>query len=663
MGAGGSATQTVEVIPSGANTQQSSASTHGIGLGSERRPCSTSSASTAGAERGAVGILSGRPGVFFDDRASAGSWQFQSAGAVNIYENWTDFEEAANSRLEEAYVDGKPQCQLVIQGRMVTADFQQLVLLRAHGSFHCSHGSGVYGHQSNQSSSGASTSGSGYGGNGMQERIRRVQRGSNNGSSSSATFSGLGRSGTYFFSDPFSDGPKPVGGQHNPGGGLRGEDDHDDASNDALLESKSLGNVALTNTTMQIHSEGTIRAATQQKLVVLKPKLLYTIKAHEEPIYSLSVDPSGSKVLSGSKDGTLRLWEVPTGFVMQEFEQTPGQVISVSLSKTKSLAISGSDDDKVRLYHLNQKTPAAVLEGHSHKVYGVVFAADSRTALSASMDGTFRQWDLTAQCCIRSIHAHSQPVFSVAAGPRSSWLVLSASDDNLAKVHDLRLHQQRSVVATLRGHAKTLWGCDIRYDELEAATCGMDKRIMLWDLRFLNTALPSNSSTGSDSPGESNSAFGGRPHTTSISPPPAPIALDPSTKSNTSPHTGTPPSATSGPAASITSPVDPAGGLSKRPVQTLGIHQKAIHWVEYAPDGNSVFSCSRDLTWKLTGTKYGHELMSADAHAGNVFRVCYNAVSNQVFTCSSDKTVKVWEVESSVFTREAEAFQDSDDDP
>ena len=131
--------------------------------------------------------------------------------------------------------------------------------------------------------------------------------------------------------------------------------------------------------------------------------------------------------------------------------------------------------------------PILKLEGHTHKVYTVNFL-DSHTLLSGSMDNDLRLWDLNKGVCSRVVSAHESSVFFSCVSPRSKNVVLSASDDCSMVQHDFR--EKDSVVARFAGHEKTLWGCDIRFDEGQYVSCGMDAKVMLWDPR--NSSTPTN---------------------------------------------------------------------------------------------------------------------------------------------------------------------------
>jgi WD40 repeat protein len=229
----------------------------------------------------------------------------------------------------------------------------------------------------------------------------------------------------------------------------------------------------------------------------LRPTLHSTIKAHTAPVFGTAFNLAGDKILTGSKDGTCKFWELETAFVVREFEEHPGAVLACAINKTKvNVVATGCDDSYVRIFSTGECPAKHTLEGHQHKVYNVTFTSDGKHLLSSSMDGCLRQWDATTGQCLNESNAHASSIFSLQSGPRSPWLAITASDDALLAAHDLRL--ARTVTHRYVGHEKTLWGCDIRFDEDQYLSCGMDSKVVAWDPR--NPSGPYNTITSHRNP-------------------------------------------------------------------------------------------------------------------------------------------------------------------
>jgi WD40 repeat protein len=84
------------------------------------------------------------------------------------------------------------------------------------------------------------------------------------------------------------------------------------------------------------------------------PKEPSTIEClgHAGAIHSIAFTPNGQYALSGSADGTIKLWEVETGQEVHSFSGHKDEVLSVALSPNGECALSGSRDGIMKLWRI-----------------------------------------------------------------------------------------------------------------------------------------------------------------------------------------------------------------------------------------------------------------------------------------------------------------------
>ncbi|HMF18018.1 MAG TPA: hypothetical protein VKE98_12470, partial [Gemmataceae bacterium] len=104
-------------------------------------------------------------------------------------------------------------------------------------------------------------------------------------------------------------------------------------------------------------------------------------------------------VLSGSRDGTVRFWNVAQKKQVARLEGHAGAVDSVVLSPDGATAVSGGEDKTVRLWSVAAGKELHCFKGHENAVIHVQFAADGRFVNSSSgqhlnTERTWRRWDL-----------------------------------------------------------------------------------------------------------------------------------------------------------------------------------------------------------------------------------------------------------------------------
>jgi WD40 repeat protein len=162
--------------------------------------------------------------------------------------------------------------------------------------------------------------------------------------------------------------------------------------------------------------------------------LIRTIDHPGKPV-ALAVLPNG-RVVSGSSDGTLRVWDVESGQTLQRLESHAYglyEVRAVAVLDSRRV-VSGSDERSLRVWDVESGQTLQVLEGHSGGVYAVA-VLDSRRVVSGSLEGTLRVLDVASSQTLRTLEGHSDRVRAVAVldGRR----VVSGSDDETLRVWDV----------------------------------------------------------------------------------------------------------------------------------------------------------------------------------------------------------------------------------
>ena len=116
------------------------------------------------------------------------------------------------------------------------------------------------------------------------------------------------------------------------------------------------------------------------------------IFGHMGWITCASFSSDGKRIVSGSGDETIRLWDAETGeLVRPPLEGHQSFVWSVAFSPDGKRIVSGSRDKTIRLW--DAETGELVrppLEGHQSFVSSVAFSPDGKRIVSESGDNTIR---------------------------------------------------------------------------------------------------------------------------------------------------------------------------------------------------------------------------------------------------------------------------------
>ncbi|MGH2396687.1 MAG: toll/interleukin-1 receptor domain-containing protein [bacterium] len=115
-----------------------------------------------------------------------------------------------------------------------------------------------------------------------------------------------------------------------------------------------------------------------EPLAVLERKLT----GHKGWVNSVAVSPDGKWMASGSRDKTVKIWDLKTGTCRATLEGHTDEVQSVAITPDGKRILSASFDKSVRVWDASSGRELAKLDGHANEVWSVVALQDNGRALS-----------------------------------------------------------------------------------------------------------------------------------------------------------------------------------------------------------------------------------------------------------------------------------------
>jgi WD40 repeat protein len=156
-------------------------------------------------------------------------------------------------------------------------------------------------------------------------------------------------------------------------------------------------------------------------------------------VCSVAFSPDESTLVCGLEDGSISVWDVETSNLVQTFVGHEGRALSVVFSPGASgtIIVSGSGDKTVRIWDMSVGRCNYVLKDHEDWVWAVCLSATGDRIISGSWDASVKVWDVSRKSCIMVLREHTEAVTSVASSYDSS-LIASGSSDGTVQVYDAR---------------------------------------------------------------------------------------------------------------------------------------------------------------------------------------------------------------------------------
>ncbi|WP_167519009.1 WD40 repeat domain-containing protein [Streptomyces chryseus] len=221
----------------------------------------------------------------------------------------------------------------------------------------------------------------------------------------------------------------------------------------------------------------------------VSPELVRTLTGHTGEVGGVAVARLEGRphAITGSPDGSVRVWDLTTGIQTRELTGHTGWVGGVAVAQLEGRphAITGSTDRSVRVWDLTTGIQTRELTGHTGGVTGVAVAqleGRPHAITGSTDDGSVRVWDLITGIQTRELTGHTGWVGGVAVAQLEGRPhAITGGDDGSVRVWDLTTGIQ---TGKRTGH--TGWVTAVAVAQLEgrphALTGGNDNSVQVWDL-------------------------------------------------------------------------------------------------------------------------------------------------------------------------------------
>jgi WD40 repeat protein len=152
-------------------------------------------------------------------------------------------------------------------------------------------------------------------------------------------------------------------------------------------------------------------------------------------VNALAFSADGRRLISGSSDGTVKIWRIPSGKLESSFDTTLAEVRSVAVSADGHRFAAGLRYGMLKAWRFRERQGEADFKAHESDIWSLAFSPDGRVLCSANGDwgkpGHVKLWD-AGTYELRQTFASRGEVLSVAISPDGRTIAAGCADGTVA---------------------------------------------------------------------------------------------------------------------------------------------------------------------------------------------------------------------------------------
>ena len=208
-------------------------------------------------------------------------------------------------------------------------------------------------------------------------------------------------------------------------------------------------------------------------------------EGHSSEVSSICITPDGRRIISGSYDCSIRIWDMDSGQCVNTFVGHTSAITALAITSDGKRCVSGSFDNTIRIWDID----SGQCLSHSGGITTLAITSDGKKCVSGF--GNICIWDIESGQCIKTLNGDIECITSFAITPDGNKCVSGFGD---ICIWDIESGQ---CIKTLNGHIGSITSLAITPDGERCVSGGeWDNHICIWEMESGQCLKTLNSNNG-----------------------------------------------------------------------------------------------------------------------------------------------------------------------
>jgi WD40 repeat protein len=207
-------------------------------------------------------------------------------------------------------------------------------------------------------------------------------------------------------------------------------------------------------------------------------------RGHRAAVKSVAYSLDGKLIATGSRDHSVKLWEVSTGREIRSFLGHLNAVNAIAFDPTGKLMATGSSDKDIIIWEIATGKEILRISGHQKSVTSVAFSTDGKLLASGGTERKAYVWDATTGDSLGEYKVYAPQVGIQVSFSEDSKTLITGNDNGMIQLFDL---DKKQVYDTLRNiSSSSCGGCPSyiqRNNREELLSASDHGPVTLWNLK------------------------------------------------------------------------------------------------------------------------------------------------------------------------------------